>query len=384
MKSVFLSPANEVARTFGPFILVIALLSRAVALGAEGNMGIPSQASARRPASTESENPKIQHMVTEHMGALRMADKLKQEQAVSSLRTGLMLACNANGKLPKMETSKALSESLVAYYNAESNNQSFSSSARRDVIQTITLYGDDVVAKKFVLRILEKGAKEEREAALAVVGMLAVTGDDVYAMIEQLVKRKLIPLRDRTTVLARVNKEKALPEILKDVAASKDREIFLYSAWALLEYYRRPEDYGRILPRIKELRLGEPNSFKNTDGLFWMKADLFAAYLDQVRGEELISALAFMEAFDAVRRPTSAPAVQRKLGDGSPQARASAARILAKLSEYSKADRTSIKESLRHAESAETDQQVKKTIQGALASIEQFERSWQQELQRRK
>ena len=247
-----------------------------------------------RPLKDASENRGIQKALEDNLPGLRSSDKQKRETAISKIHHELPLAVGKAHALPTMVTSKMLSEALIDVYTHTSAKDFSSPLVRRDLIQTVTLYGDDKVAKSFILRLLDNGSNDERTAALAVVGVSGVTGDEIYNKIQDLAKRHVIKSEERTTLLVRTNKERALPEVLKEITSSSDKNLVLYSAWALQEYYRNPSYYSVILPRLKKLDFGKPNTFKDTNGLFWLKADLFAAYVDSAQGEELKSALEFI------------------------------------------------------------------------------------------
>jgi hypothetical protein len=115
-----------------------------------------------------------------------------------------------------------------------------------------------------------------------------------------------------------------------------------------------------------------------------MKGDLFAAYIDIATGDDLKLALAFMEEFDSVRRPVSVPAILRKANHSDPQIRATSFRILAQLSEYSRADRRAIKDALDQAVLSEKDGAALRAAEGARNHVLNFEKSWEEELRRQK
>lgn len=343
---------------------------------AQSNNSQDAYAIPSRPSNSEPEDQGIKAAIDRNLSDLRSSDKQKRELAISRIHRDLPLAVGKKHRLPRMETSRKLSEELVNAYAHPPAKDPYSPVARRNIIQTIALYGDDEVAKTFILRLLEKGSADERGAALAVVGVLGVTGADIYDKIQDLAKRRIIKPEERTTLLVRVNKERALPEVLKEVASSRDKKLVLYSAWALQEYYRKPEYYSVILPRLRELDFGKPGTFKNTNGLFWMRADLFAQYVDSAQGTELQLALQFMLAHEEVRNPSSTPALVRKLKNDDPEIRIIAAQILAREAEWSQDESEKIKGPLREALEIEQDAVVKKSLNDSMAQIVKNDRAW--------
>ena len=97
-------------------------------------------------------------------------------------------------------------------------------------------------------------------------------------------------------------------KILNELRSTKDKRTFLYRAWTLQDSYQRPADFKDILPRIKEFGLTESRSFDGkSDGLFWINAELLAAYIDIAQGPDLKLALEMMAQHGALTQSLLAP-----------------------------------------------------------------------------
>lgn len=303
-------------------------------------------------------------LIEENVPKLLDSSNSTREQALSTLLHHLQTAYNKR-RYPTDANKRSLSAGLIRLY--QNNKYSPTGLGRRDLIQGITRYGENEIAKPFVLKLLNDGPQVERDAALAVLGAPGgVSGPEFYDKVADLAKRGLINAEGRTTMLARVDKARALAEVIHGVETASDKTQFLYSAWALQDYYRRPEDFKLILPRIKEFGLTGTNSFRGGDGTFWVDADLLAQYTSSAKGKELEIALEIMESNSSLCKPVTVPTLIRALKDAAPKNRTLAARALKKAWGFGEADKAVIKTSLQAALEKETDAETRKTLLNVL------------------
>lgn len=337
-------------------------------------------------ANQEATDPEIQQALVNNLSKFRSSDRKSRENAVRELHEKLAVAANTRNSYPRGEARKKLSQEFVQLFT-HTNDKDFSDpSLRLGLIYDLARYGDNEVAKPLILRILDRGSKEQRAEALRGIGSTGgVSGDDLYAKIEDLARRKIITDQAKTTYLARIDKERALIKILVELRSTSDKRKFLYSAWTLQDNYGRPTDFKEILPRLKELGLTERRSFDGkSDGLFWINADLLAAYIDIAQGGDLKLALGMMAQHGSLTSSAGAPALMRRLEHAEPEIRVLAAQALVKVMGRSSADKKAINAALTMALQKEVNPQAKKSIQDATNKISRADREWQQFLERTK
>lgn len=343
-----------------------------------------SSATLQTPDFKMPSKAEVERFVSANLAGIKSPDKKNREDAISSLRRDLMIAVNQGTYSPRPELKRELSGALVALYTKTSDKDFSHPSIRRGLISAAARFGDNEIAKPFILGILEKGTKEERNEALGVLGVPGgISGPEIYDKVEALVKRGLIPIQARTTYLSRIDKVRALPEVLRDVNSSRDKRIFVHSARVLQNSYRRPEDFKRIIPRIEELGLAESGSFDGkSNGLFWIDAQLLATFVESADGPDLQRVLTLMTKHSPLVVPETVPTLIRKLEHAQPTVRALSALVLETAMGYSQADREGIKTALRMATERESDPTTRKSLQDSMVRIERREERWRKMMER--
>lgn len=335
-------------------------------------------------ASQKVTDPEIQQSLDKNLVQFRSSERTAREAAVRELHEKLTVAANSRNVYPQGEARKRLSQELTQLYTQTKDKDFSDPSLRLGLIYDLTRYGDNEVAKPFILRILDRGSKDERAEALRGLGSPGgISGDDLYAKIEDLARREIITDQAKTTYLARIDNERALTSILREVRSTRDKRKFLYSAWTLQNSYRNPTNYKDILPRLKELGLTQRGSFDGkSDGLFWVNAELLAAYIDIAQGSDLRLALEMMAEHAALTRPASAPALMRRLEHADPAVRTLAAQALEKVLSRSMSDKKSIYHALDSAAEREVDPNTRNQIQAVISRAARGDQEWQQFLKR--
>jgi hypothetical protein len=348
------------------------------------NSAVITAAEQEKAATQQAPDSEIHASIEQNLPKLRAQDKKIREEAVKTLHESLLKAANTRNAYPQGLARKQLSQELTELYNRTKDSDFSDKAVRLSLIYDLARYGDNEIAKPLILRILDRGSKEERAEALRGLGSPeGVSGDDLYAKIEDLARRKIITDEAKTTYLARIDKNRALVKILDEVRTTRDKRKFLYSAWTLQDSYGRPADFKTILPRLKELGLTERRSFDGkSDGLFWIRANLLAAYLDIAQGKDLKLALELMAQYSSLTRPASASALIRQLDNTDPQNRMLAARALEQVAGRSRSDKRAINAALSEAIQKEAGSQTKKALQDSLDRIAKAEQEWQQMLRR--
>lgn len=325
----------------------------------------------------------IQKYLDKNLPRLRNMSRQKREDALVELHEELMTAANIRNEYPQGELRKRLTQELIRLYRQTKDRDFSHRSIRLRLIYEIVRYGDDEAGKSFVLGLLETGSNAERSEIFKGLGSPGgIGGDAVYNKIADLAKRGIIKQEIRTALLARVDKNRALVELLSEIDSVQDKAQFLSSARTLQNRYRRPQDYKRIFPRLKTFGLHQRGSFKGGNGLFWIDAELLTSYIDTAKGPDLILALEIMTADSTLCAPAAVPVLITKLRADEAQVRAYAATALGKAVEDTRVDSKIVKAALKNALGKEVNQQSAEAMNGALAYINIFEKALQRNMDR--
>lgn len=328
----------------------------------------------------------IQSHIDTYLPKFKSADKKIREDSVLGLHKALQSAWNTRGVFPQGATRKQLTQELSHLYTQSENSDFTDAATRARLIYDLARYGDNEVAKPIILRVLDRGSRQDRFEALRGLGSPGgVSGEDLYKKIEELAGRGVITKEAAATYLSRIDKERALTKILQELRTTRDKRTFVYRAWTLQNTYRRPEDFKEILPRINEFGLTKSKSFDGrSDGIFWIDAGLLASYVDMATGADLKLALKMMAQHSLLTRPESSPPLIRLLESPEPEIRILAAQALEQVSGYSLSDKKSINTALQRAIRREEEFRTKSALQTSADRITSAEKEWLRILERRK
>lgn len=372
-------PEEMTPQRKNPLIFVAGCLVACVCTGAWGQQLDPASTPPKTDAAVEDP---IRAIVDKEILRLRASPK-EREEALKTLNTELM----NDGRAPiQPATRKKLSQELVRLYTQTKDADFSHPSIRRGLIYNVVRYGDNDSGKPFILRILDRGTEGERTEALRVLGAPGgVSGPEIYDKVEELAQRGLVSQESKATYLARIDKDRARPKILSELSSTGNKRVFVYNARALQDYYRRPEDFKRIIPRLIQFGLAKKGSFDGkSNGLFWIDATLLASYVDTAEGEDLRVVLELMTQYSPLIKPASVPTITRKLENAAPRIRVLAAQGLETAANYNLEDVAGIKASLRAAADKEQDAVTKTALQESLMRIERREQGWRRVLERAK
>lgn len=344
---------------------------------------VPSLATIADKAVPEhTEDPEIEQCLDKYLPRIVGKDRKEREDALRRLRYDLQDLGNAKRKHPGKRAKKQISQTLIQVYRDTSAKDFDLDGGHTAILGTITQYGDDEIAKPFILNLLENGTDEERGEITRYLGWgRGITGDDVYDKVDELTKRGVLK-REMRLLLPSLNKDRALPEIERTVRSSKDKREFINYARALQEEYRRPDDFKVFLTRIRELGLDKWDGFEGSHGLYWIDPELFAVYLGSATGVDLRLALEMSRINPRLSSPAIAPVFQQKLTDPDSKSRVLAAQVLRETANSALADRQAIRSSIQQALAAENDATVRRAFQEAIDGIIYDEKAFHEMLKR--
>lgn len=119
----------------------------------------------------------------------------------------------------------------------------------------------------------------------------SLSDEEAVREINALASRKLIDKRDRWREVLRINPKRYMPEMKKELSATKNPKDFKLLA-LIIQSHDDDTIFTQAIPRIKELGLDKADA---NGGFSWIDHRLFAKHLQKVSGEELVSALEVLE-----------------------------------------------------------------------------------------
>lgn len=316
-----------------------------------------------------SEHPSIQAVVDKYVPDILGSNQDKRERALAGLSTEMQTLWNKNHLSPNQETRKKLSELLINLYEG-TTDKDFKIYRRLGVLGLVTKNADNQIGKKYVFEKFEHGTPKEREEISIYIGFRPfLTGSDVYEKIEDLQKRGIIEKKLELPLLARTDKDKALPKIINALKISTDKETVLSAARTLQNTYQKPEYYRYIIPAIKSAGLDERYDAYTKNGLFFIDRKLFADYIVSAHGDDQNLALEILQIKGGVP-PEIIPILNEKIKDKNPEIRILATKLLYRAAESNPSHTSEIIETLKASEQRENAPEVKKTLQTTIEYAE--------------
>lgn len=319
-------------------------------------------------------NPDPNKTIQEYLPRLDNGTRTERDKAFGELEQKLSFAYNKNN-FPSDENKQKLSLGLIKYYG---RTILFRSTPRILIVEALAKYGDNQHAKPFILNVLDGSDTGEQDSALRMLGAPGgVSGPEFFGKVKELAVKRQIESRAIPTFLIRANKELALPGILEELRTTKDKETFIYTAWPLQDYYRDPDNYRYIVPRLKEFGLASDGilsnkSFRGGNGIGWIDADMFSQYIEKAPQPEAKEAFGIMVLDGLLCKPSTVPMLMRMLKHEDPAFRLLAARGLRKAAGYSHSDK-SIYSKLKEAYAAEKDESTKTGIKTEIDTMDRHE-----------
>lgn len=342
-------------------------------------MAAASFANSKTARDTDVEDSGIQAVINKRLPKLTGTDKKAREAALTELDSELQKTNILERRFPGPKARVQLSRELITIYNNTTDADFTDPQVRKDIIRLLADNGDKDVVKPFALKLLDRGSDAERKELVTYLGMRTpLTGDEYYDKVVELVGKGVLPQKMKDGLLARLNKDRALPEVEKDLDSAQDKEQFLAAARILQNYYRRPEDFKRFLPRIKEFGLDKPNSYAGGDGIFWIDPEVYAAYINSAAGSDLRLALELLVRDSTLVRRGSLSILVSKLDNGDPAIRILVANSLRGLAGWTPDNNADILDILKTASSHEPDPHVKIAMDAVVKKIEREDAAWRE------
>ncbi len=252
---------------------------------------------------------------------------------------------------------------LIKVYN--SLDDSLTNTANKT--QIIDFLGTSNVpeAHKFFVSVLENGKELYRTEALRGIYFGLIPGDDIYDEVKSLVARGVIKEEDSLSALYGANRQRALPEIQKFLATTKNPKKFV-GIGHLLSAYRDPKlldvlfqryDYFKSLPASAWPRGYAPQ--------FCVSMEMLKKYIENEEGVKYKNAV---EVFEdrGIFGDEDLPMLQKKLESSNIVTRKTSLDFLTHQLKIGYVTKSKVLSVLKDAETRETNKDLKLKLRSAI------------------
>lgn len=257
-----------------------------------------------------------------------------------------------------------LAERVLLIYEARAK---FRDSPDYFPIEVAAEYGSSPSVKRFLTGILRGQRGPEREYAInRLAWSQSLRGDpQIFEILNGLYRDEWQSNPAILGTMSRLNREKALPLIVREIQTTDDVGLFNKGA-DLISEYGRTELLDHVLKRVKDFPKAALAAENNpTTGIY---PELLIRYIEQASGERLEWGLGALEQ-NAQAILKGYPVLARKLQNPDARSRKAVAACLANLAVDGKASAARVSEDLQAQLNREPDARLKEEIHRFLESI---------------
>ncbi|OGR79936.1 MAG: hypothetical protein A2X38_01955 [Elusimicrobia bacterium GWC2_61_25] len=314
------------------------------------------------PAKTETPGVKAEIEVLISKAEVSQKDPLKLNDAINKI-----LDYGLYNKSASQATKSDVAARLVKIYNSLDDTL-INTANKKQIIEFLGSRNKVPEAHEFFLSVLENGKGQYRAEALRAIYFGGIPGDDIYDKVKSLVARGIIKEEESLGSLKGANPQRALPEIQKFLATTKDPEWFV-GIGHLLYYYKDPSLLDVLFQRYDYFK-GLPASAwpEGYDPTLCISTEMLMKYIEVNEGVKLKKALEVFED-SGVFGNRKLPVLQKKLESANLATRKAATEFLIHQTEIGSVSRENIAPVLKDAEARETDKDLKLRLKSALKKL---------------
>ena len=300
-------------------------------------------------------------------------DSQTKNKALIYIESELLKFRNQEQKVLNNKSREDLMHALITEYTKATGRDKETEKTKELIAELLAQHGSTSEAHQFVFKIIETEPENIRNQALAWLGSAdGVSGDDAYDKVNEWVKKGIVNKNRCPSLLLRLNKKRAMPEILHLADTTMDREEFFYTALALQDSGAVGE-MSRVYRRVRELKMD--TKYKDyPDGLYWIDGKKMEAYLKQATGDDLIAVLDVISVTPSVVTHPMIDMFIDKLNDSDSQIRLRVIKRLERASENPRFDSLKIEKAFESALNTETNQKIKEALSTSLRQVKRNEK----------
>lgn len=183
---------------------------------------------------------------------------------------------------------------------------------KQEIVAIETGHCTSISAKQFIFHVMETEPDPIRRFVLTYLGDPdGLRDDEMYSKLDEWSAKGYMKKSARPAYWVRMKGRRAVPDILKVLNSTQDREEVLYAAWAL-QGVGSIEDMKVAYRKAKEVHLDKPIQ-DAPDGLYWVKDKHLIEYVRSVDGDDLKNILQLMGASSALVPAGVVPVLSTKL-----------------------------------------------------------------------
>ena len=219
------------------------------------------------------------------------------------------------------------------------------------------------VSRDYVLKTLDQGPAEAREAVLAGIGgPLGVSGRRVFEKVQEINAKGLITGETLPGVLQRTGGKKALEPIVA-IMKSTDNVKVISACVIALEDIGEPSVFGPALERLEATGM-----IDKPKALPWISGVLFSKYMETAQGSALSRGIKAMRTRPSLVK-LGLPALEKGLAVGDAETRRAAAEAIKKAVVAKSIDAKKGEQMLAGRLSVETEPVLKAELTGGLEQV---------------
>lgn len=315
------------------------------------------------PAKTETPEIKAEIEALISKAEASQKDPLKLNDAINKI-----LDYRPYNKSASQATKSDVTVRFVKIYNALDDTLT-NTANKKQIIEFLGSRNKVPEAHEFMLAVLENGKESYRTEALGTIYFGGIPGDDIYDKVKSLVARSVIKEEDSLGALKGANPRRALPEIQKFLASTKDPVEYV-GIGHLLYYYGNPNLLDVLVERYDYFKSLPASAWaKGYDPTLCLSTEMLMKYIEIREGTRVKKALEIFED-SGVFGNRKLPLLQKKLESADPITRKASAEFLIHQAEIGSVSRENITPVLKNAEARETDKDLKLKLKSGLKKLD--------------
>lgn len=301
------------------------------------------------------------------LSSIESSSKSRRYETTGQLGNDLSEAFNKGVRMTN-DTRERLCSGLIAVYQGLGASKE-DLGTKQEIVAIETAHCTSASSKQFIFRVMETEPDSVRRFVLTYLGDPdGLRDEELYSKMDEWSAKGFMKKSARPTYWVRMKGRGAVPDILKTINATQDREEVLYAAWAL-QGVGSVEDMKVAYRKARQVHLDKPIQ-DAPDGLYWVKDKFLIEYVRSVDGDDLKDILQLMAASSALVPAGVVPILTTKLKTAGGETEILLIRRLTQAAENPRIDHDQVIRAFQEKLSEESDPKTKDQLSGSLKEVE--------------
>lgn len=315
--------------------------------------------------TAQTETPEIKAEIESLISKAEASQKnpLKLNDAIDDL-----LKYRSYKSVTSQTTKRDVTTRLVKIYNSLDDTLT-NTANKKQIIEFLGSRNNVPATHEFFVSVLGNGKEQYRTEALETIYYGGIPGDDIYNKVKSLVARGVIKEEDSLIALKGANPQRALPEIQKFLATTKNPKKYV-GIGHLLYYYKDPNLLDVLVERYAYFKSLPASAWpEGYDPTLCISTEMLMKYIEVRDGLKVKKALEIAED-RGIFGDEELPVLKKKLESGDIVTRTASVDFLTHQIETGYVTREKVVSALKTAEGRETDKDLKLKLKSALKKLE--------------